>query len=373
MASNPIRLVREIGRGAEGIVYEGYFNETLCALKRMKRSSGRRELIALQVCEHPNVIKVIGLSDIEGEAVVHIGLELLGKSLSSLGKITERDAAIALKPILHALSHIHSLNWAHFDIKPSNLLGTLKPPFSYKLSDFGLARQLFDGKDNKQLGVDEIGGGGTPHFLSPEVASLGITTTELSITTKSDIWSFAACALSLVTGTLPLHATPLCAAFKLAHDIQPIDVSAVIDISESFRSLLSICLQRDSSLRPTAEELLEHEWFHLHTRNEDEITISSDIRLVLPDFFLLTHSSSQTSPNFSFTSSSRSYSATTGTDEQEQDLHRSTHDNFPNDDQDAIDVVISADELGQRLAFFHLITDDEIIESIDELLITDKS
>lgn len=363
-----IRLVREIGRGAEGIVYEGYFNETLCALKRMKRSSGRRELIALQVCEHPHVIKVVGLSDIEGEAVVHIGLELMSKSLSTLGKLSERDAAIALKSILHALAHIHSLKWGHFDIKPSNILGTLDTPSTYKLSDFGLARQIFDSKDDKQLGDDDIGvgGGGTPHFLSPEIASLGITTTESSITTKSDIWSFAACALSLVTGALPLHATPLCAAFKLAHDRTPIDVSAVIDISETFRSLLSICLQRDPLLRPTAEELLEHEWFHLYARNEDEITISSDIRLVLPDF-LLTHSPSQTSPNFSFTSSSRSYTATatTGTDE-----HESAHEIFLNDDQDAIDVVITAEELGQRLsAFFLLTTNDDTIESIDELII----
>jgi serine/threonine protein kinase len=352
-ADSSIRLVREIGRGAEGIVYEGFLSGTHCALKRISKRAGRRELLALQTLKHPQIVSLIGFADIEGETLVYIGLELLGKSLASIGKMSEKDAANALKPILHALIHMHSLKWVHFDLKPSNILVTLESPLTFKLSDFGLATRL-DNINEKQESSCDIGRG-TPHFMSPETASL-----KKDITTKSDIWSFAACALNVVTGELPIRAAPLVAAFKLAHDAIPIDVNEIVGISETFRELLHCCLNRDPLLRPTAEELLHHAWFH-----DDEIIISDDIQLFLPDFTTLRSSSrSETSPNFSFNSSSRSHITASGTDE-------SIHSNSVNISlievqNDLINVTITLEDLEHRLSHIHLIKEDTIIDSIDD-------
>jgi serine/threonine protein kinase len=366
--TSPIHIIREIGRGAEGIVYEGLFNGKRCALKRISISKGIQELNILKILKNEHITNQIGSHIETGDMVMYISLELLGPSLSSLGKISENDASKYLYPILQAIQHIHSMNYCHFDIKPSNCLLTLDHPPSCKLGDFGLARSL---ECNTSENSNDFAG--TPHFLSPEVASLGVSTNERDLTTASDIWSFAATLLSCVTGKLPIQSPPLVAAFKLANDLHPIDVRNLLDISNNLKNMLLLCFNRDPSRRPTANELLHHPWF-----NEDIIIISEDFQLMLPQATTTAaeSSTSSTSPNFSFSSSSHSVLIDGIHDSHlfEQDhLGQENQENISSVDilQDSLDNIntsaITIQELERRLEFLLLENSKDIVDNIDEI------
>lgn len=72
--------------------------------------------------------------------------------------------------ILDALQCIHQYEIIHRDIKPSNILvGALNTANPYaKLMDFGIAREILDDDNLTKLTMADVGGPGTPAYMSPE-------------------------------------------------------------------------------------------------------------------------------------------------------------------------------------------------------------
>jgi eukaryotic-like serine/threonine-protein kinase len=171
----PYRIVREIGRGGMGVVYEGW-DERLSravAIKTILRAADPqmrerfvREARAAAAVSHPNICQLFDIGEHQGEPFLCMEL-LEGQPLSDRlahGPMTIAEATTTGLAILSALAALHRRNIVHRDLKPTNVFLT---PIGVKLLDFGLARSA-------SLPVDETGLTmpgvvmGSPRYMAPE-------------------------------------------------------------------------------------------------------------------------------------------------------------------------------------------------------------
>ncbi|MBL8756118.1 MAG: serine/threonine protein kinase [Planctomycetes bacterium] len=180
------RIVREVGRGGMGVVYEA---EQLSlrrrvALKVLPAASTasprsierfRREAAAASRLRHPAIVPIHEVGEWRGthyysmefvdglplaDVMQHERLGVRG-DCSRAAEVAEVVARVA-----DALQHAHAHGVVHRDVKPHNVMIT--PDGTVRLLDFGLAREL----DGRSSAHGEFLG--TPHYCSPEQV-LGIT------------------------------------------------------------------------------------------------------------------------------------------------------------------------------------------------------
>ncbi len=153
----PWRIVREIGRGGMGTVYEGA-GEGEAAGERVAvkvvhpHLLDRPEFVArfLQEAEagrrvsHPNVIETLdtGLLDADGDEVPYIVLEYVeGQNLRALlaevEVVPERLCRLVARRLAGALRAVHAAGLVHRDVKPDNVVITTDE--TVKLMDMGVA------------------------------------------------------------------------------------------------------------------------------------------------------------------------------------------------------------------------------------------
>ena len=150
--SNKYQIIDVIGEGAYGIVYKCIdrdTNETLAIKKyleeydKLPKKEINREIYALQVSNHENIVKFV--EAFLNKGYLYLVFEYAEKNLLQI--IEENPKG--LKPELirsfiyqlcSAVSYLNSKNLVHRDIKPENIL--VKNNSIIKLCDFGFARKL---------------------------------------------------------------------------------------------------------------------------------------------------------------------------------------------------------------------------------------
>jgi tRNA A-37 threonylcarbamoyl transferase component Bud32 len=196
---------------------------------------------------HPNICQYFGCYTTENE--LWICMEFLpGGCLTDLLaiRLTEEQIASVLKETLKATVFIHNIHIVHRDIKSDNLL--LSPTGEIKLADFGFTCELTKQRPNRKSVV------GTPYWMAPEVAR------GQSYDESSDIWSIGVMAIEMAEGVVPrLNLEPIRALFVIAHEDPP-SLQVPEEWSQDFKDFLSLCLNRDATLRPKASDLLNHKF-----------------------------------------------------------------------------------------------------------------
>lgn len=257
------QVIREIGRGGMGAVYEAKqvsLNRTV-ALKVLRFGSVsdgeavnrfQREAETVADLHHTNIVPIFSVGREQG--VNYYAMQLIdGKSLDRIAnepdrQIDTKTAADWGLQAAEALTHAHQRDVIHRDVKPSNLI--LDRDGRIWLSDFGLAKR----SDDVTLSV----AGtllGTPRYMSPEQAEAATRT----IDHRSDIYSLGATLYELVTGQ-PVFAaeTP----HGIINQILTKDPVAPrkhkVEISRDFETILLKCLSKNASQRySSASELAE--------------------------------------------------------------------------------------------------------------------
>jgi eukaryotic-like serine/threonine-protein kinase len=204
-------LLREIGRGAMGVVYLGRDSaiqrevaikviplNSECTEAELAEARMRffREAETAGRLNHPNIVTIYDVGEERGLA--YIAMEYLkGRHLSDHTTSARLlDAQKVLELIARtadALGFAHKQQVVHRDIKPANLM--YEPATdTLKITDFGIAR--ITGLGNTRTGIVL----GTPSFMSPEQLE-GQT-----VTGRSDLFSLGVSLFQLLTGQLPFQA-----------------------------------------------------------------------------------------------------------------------------------------------------------------------
>jgi hypothetical protein len=204
---NRYRIVRHLGRGGMGSVYEALderlgrsvaLKMTFARAEHMRRAF-EREARILAHLSHPALPRVIDHFG-EGNEQFLVMDYIPGLDLKALLEQQERpfDEAEVLRwgdELLDALEYLHSHEPAvvHRDIKPSNLKLTAKR--GIVLLDFGLAKGAVGQSASATLSRSIMGY--SPHFAPPEQMQ-GERTEP-----RSDLYSLAATLYNLLTGQMP--------------------------------------------------------------------------------------------------------------------------------------------------------------------------
>jgi serine/threonine protein kinase len=237
----PYTLIRQLGRGAFGIVWlaekRSRITTTKVALKLSLDENPDFEAIKqeadlwVNASGHPNILPIIE-ADVYQDQIVIVSEFAPDGSLDGWlarhnGVAPSVDAAIKMiSGILAGLEHLHSRRIIHRDLKPANILLQGETP---RLADFGLARVL-------KSSAHTAGIAGTPAYMAPE-------TFEGKRSEQSDIWSVGVLFYKLLTGSMPFPQTDLMALIGAIGMREPVPLPD--NISIELQEIIRRTLEKD--------------------------------------------------------------------------------------------------------------------------------
>ncbi|XP_046431964.1 death-associated protein kinase 1-like isoform X1 [Neodiprion fabricii] len=252
-------LHEEIGKGQFAVVrkcIELKTNAVFAAKIMRKRRVARgvatadiaREAGLLARLRHPNIVSLHKVID-TGTTVVLL-LELItGGELFHWTPSSEVEATHVVRQVLLALSHLHSHQVAHLDIKPENILLSTPPPMpSIKLIDLGLSHRLTPGSEHRALF-------GTPEFVAPEIVNYE----PLSLGT--DLWAVGVLTYILLSGASPFLGEDKQETYANVASCQyQFDNEYFSSVSTLAKDFIQSLLVKDAKERGSAESCLKHPW-----------------------------------------------------------------------------------------------------------------
>ena len=199
-------LLKEIDRGGMGIIYlaRQHQPDREVALKVMlpkyvgeeeMQERFQREAQAMAALDHPGILPIYEVGTSNSFPFFSMKLARGGSLAEKLEKhpVNPREAAALMQKMAEAVHHAHQRGVLHRDLKPGNFLFDSKGQVF--VSDFGVAKGL----DNIEADITRTAAiVGTPHYISPEIAS-GAS----KATIASDIYSLGAVFYQCLSGSKP--------------------------------------------------------------------------------------------------------------------------------------------------------------------------
>jgi serine/threonine protein kinase/formylglycine-generating enzyme required for sulfatase activity len=212
LAGHPKFLIlRELGRGGMGVVYQARHKEMerQVVIKVINRAlldrqdsleRFRREICAAAQLSHPNIVTAYDAEQ-AGDAHMLVMEFVPGQSLAEVlkkhGPLPVAHACHYMRQVALGLQHAFEHNLVHRDIKPQNLM--LTPKGQVKILDFGLAKLLRE----EGSGMELTASGaymGTPDYCAPEQA-----TDARTADIRADLYSLGCTLYCLVSGRPPFR------------------------------------------------------------------------------------------------------------------------------------------------------------------------
>ncbi|SPD73523.1 putative Serine/threonine protein kinase [uncultured Desulfobacterium sp.] len=199
------RIVKEVGKGSMGVVYQAHDPQIdrLVALKVLRRDRVEGESFVKRFLKearvigrfsHPNIVTVYDIG--QDREDVYIAMEFVeGEPLNQVIRQKRFPLEQAIQLGIQAaqvLDYAHQKGVVHRDIKPSNII--LQPNGQIKITDFGIAH-MEDSSSTLLTLEGEIMG--TPAYMSPEQV-LG-----KPVDGRTDIFSLGVVLYELASGKRP--------------------------------------------------------------------------------------------------------------------------------------------------------------------------
>ena len=259
----PYRLVRQIGQGATGTVFEVEQVRIgrRAAMKIVHQDAvlaGMFERLfteaqAVNLIGHPNIVEITDvLEPTEGQAVHALVMELLeGRSLADLVSKQEPLSSTRLLPILvqvcDALAAVHAAGFVHRDLKPENVFLVRRESTEafVKLLDFGLVKTTRQDVASPRATVEGLFLG-SPAYASPEQAA------GKKVDERTDIYAVGVMLYELLTGQLPFEAENVGDVLIKQITQAPPHLPRhllMTDMGRAFDAIIQACLAKDPAER----------------------------------------------------------------------------------------------------------------------------
>ena len=201
------RMIRELGRGGMGTVYEAEETEhgRRVALKLLSHEISaspdalerfRQEGRLASTMAHPRCVFVLNADEDEGRPFIVMEL-MPGSTLADLvnaeGPLPIRRAVPKILDVIEGLREAHRLGLIHRDVKPSNCF--MEADGRVKVGDFGLSKSLVADSNLTRTGSFL----GTPLYASPEQIKGEV------LDPRTDVYSVAATLYYLLAGRAPFQ------------------------------------------------------------------------------------------------------------------------------------------------------------------------
>jgi len=201
------KIVRELGRGAMGVVYHAIDPNIgrAVAIKTIQLGGSRppdeqnrlrerlfREARSAGVLSHPGIVTIYDVEqqgDLAYIAMEYVDGPTLDQLLSEQPLAPERMCSL-LGQTAVALDYAHQKGIVHRDIKPANVM--IAADGTVKITDFGIAKVTASEQFTMTGSIV-----GTPHYMSPEQVQ------GQPVDGRSDQFSLAVIAYEMLTGEKP--------------------------------------------------------------------------------------------------------------------------------------------------------------------------
>jgi serine/threonine-protein kinase len=217
------RVVRVLGRGGMGVVYEAHDDELgrKVALKVLDPAAAAspalrerflREARAAAKLTHPHIAAVYDA----GEGWIAMRL-VAGGPLHEAPRADLRTRVAQLRDAALALQHAHEMGIVHRDVKPHNLL--LEGDHLF-VADFGLAKEIA-ADSSLSLSGHVLG---SPSYMTPEQAQGRVH----DIDARTDVYGLAATLFHVIGGRPPFVESDVVRLLKRIAEEEPPRLSALV-------------------------------------------------------------------------------------------------------------------------------------------------
>jgi hypothetical protein len=217
-----------------------------------------REARAAAMLAHPAIVPIYEAGQANGYSFIAMAWTP-GPTLHELRQqwqtpISPKDAAAAVARLADAIAHAHDRGIVHRDLKPANMIVPLGHdpddwPETLVITDFGLARQLWDSGDRLTASDAMLG---TPAWIAPEQLN-----GKRGSGTSNDVWALGLVLYELLSGENPFRRETHTATLRAIEHESPAALHRVRrDIDRELSAICMKCLEKSPEDRyRTAFEL----------------------------------------------------------------------------------------------------------------------
>jgi eukaryotic-like serine/threonine-protein kinase len=259
------RLDRMLGQGGMGVVWAAthLITRRAVAMKFLRgplhdrpelRRRFQREARAASAVQHPNVVEIQDVFELDDDTPVMVMDLLVGETLAqrleAQRRLTVEQMASVLLPVVSAVGTAHARGIVHRDLKPENifLAETDEGRTEVKVLDFGIAK-LSEGDADAIVQSALTGAGsllGTPSYSAPEQL-FG----ETQVDHRADLWALGVVMYECLSGELPVYGENLGQVLKMltSGHIAPLE-SLVPTLPADITELVGRMMSRAVESRP---------------------------------------------------------------------------------------------------------------------------
>ncbi len=260
------RILRELGAGGMGVVYQAWDSElgVAVALKVIRPEVNadpqsaqelerrfKRELLLARQVTHKHVVRIHDLGEIDG--IKYLTMPYIeGRDLAHLLRERERlpvpQALRFAKHIAAGLAAAHDAGVVHRDLKPENIM--IDNDDQALIMDFGISRSVTAGTSTATAAGAVMG---TLEYMAPEQAR-GIT-----VDHRADLYSFGLILHDMLVGRHRIAAQSAMSEMMRRMQEPPPPVRSIApDVPEALERVVAKCLDPDPERRyPTTRALLD--------------------------------------------------------------------------------------------------------------------